>query len=593
MKKTKKNHKIPSGNKKKRKNIIQYLLRSKFWKDSKIGRKYGFALWLTIGVFSISIAISFMMLTFANIRMEDSEEASNRALEIADITTIFHMKGTTIGNYIIDSNPKHLNTYSELEELFLTKEDEVLPLLQSNETKKLLAKIAESDKKLNDLFYETIEPEVRLHRVREYRLGKLQADNIINETVEDLNTLLLTVKEEQQSAVNQASATMKTTLVVLIASLILSAVFGIMCNYYIGRIIARRLNEVVDISNEIAAGNLNAKDISLDNQDEIAELGQATNAMKNKLQSMIKEINGISADVTQKSSELADASSEVASASQQISSTMQELSGGAEEQAGSSSDLSRVMEDYLLKVDGAKTNGESISAMTNDVLQLTISGNSLMKSSQSQMDKINEIMKDSVQRMSGLDTETKEVSKLVGVIQDIANQTNLLALNAAIEAARAGEQGRGFAVVADEVRKLAEQVSYSVNDITNIVTGIQNESSKVALTLQNGYEQVEKGTEQIQMTAQTFEEISNAVDVMTNHVNDITVNLETVANNSVMMNESIENIAAVSEESAAGIEQTSASVTQTNQSIEDISKNVQSLSELAVRLNQMIKAFKI
>ena len=130
-------------------------------------------------------------------------------------------------------------------------------------------------------------------------------------------------------------------------------------------------------------------------------------------------------------------------------------------------------------------------------MALTKEGKDLMNTSTEQMTSIHFIVKDAVQKVDGLSKQTQNISKIVAVIQEIAAQTNLLALNAAIEAARAGEHGKGFAVVADEVRKLAEQVAVSVDDITEIVQKVQLDAKTVTASLENGYGEVEKGTTQI------------------------------------------------------------------------------------------------
>lgn len=361
---------------------------------------------------------------------------------------------------------------------------------------------------------------------------------------------------------------------------------------YVSRI-AKPINKVTEQMNHLADGDLTREHIHIKAKDETGQLANAMNHMQSRLKDLITNVSSASERMASQSEELTQSSSEVKEGSEQVASTMQELATGSETQANSTSELSSAMQNFSKDVEEANEDGERIHEFSNNVLDMTHDGNQLMTSSMEQMTKIDRIVHDAVQKVHGLDTQSQEISKLVSVIKDISEQTNLLALNAAIEAARAGEHGKGFAVVADEVRKLSEQVSESVTDITHIAADIQNESSAVTESLQGGYEEVKEGTSQIEATGERFDGINTAVTDMVENVKSVTERLSAIAASTQQMNSSIEDIAAISEESSAGIEETSASSQQTSASMEEVAKSSNDLASLAEELNTLVGQFKL
>lgn len=374
---------------------------------------------------------------------------------------------------------------------------------------------------------------------------------------------------------------------------ILVALLSALVAYLTARSITKPMNVVMNHMQTIAGGDLSVEPLDVATEDETGQLAAAMNIMQDVLKRTMHKILEDSETLTAHSEELNQAAFEVKSGSEQVATTMQELATGTETQANTASSLSIVMGNFTKKVQDTNKSGEQMSKTSQKVLDMTTEGSRLMDSSNQQMQKIDSIVQDAVGKMAILDNQTKEISDLVSIIQTVADQTNLLALNAAIEAARAGEHGRGFAVVADEVRKLAEQVAVSIADITGFVTTIQAESKKVSDSLQNGYAEVEEGTAQIKTTGKTFNEISRSVTSMVNDIQHISGNLESIAANSELMNGSIEEIAAVSQESAAGVEETSAASQQISSSMEEVSGNSEHLATLAENLSQMVSRFKL
>lgn len=395
----------------------------------------------------------------------------------------------------------------------------------------------------------------------------------------------------QANSMNHGIYVSMRRLIVAASFIVIALAVGI--GLVMGRLIGKPLQGVSSRLAEVARGDLTSEIVETKRKDEIGLLEQATGKMQQELRHIIESVSHATQQVLSASEELTQSTNEVVMGADQIALTMQELASGSESQANYTSDLSENMSVFVSTIEASVSQSENMKDYSSRVRGMTSEGTTLMQDSVSQMTEIDRIVQQSVAGMRTLDTKSGEVSKLITVIEDIAEQTNLLALNAAIEAARAGEQGKGFAVVADEVRKLSEQVSHSVGDITVIVDSMQKESTDAVINLESGYAEVTKGTAQIQKTGETFGQIAASVEQMEETVKDIAEKLAANRAQTIKMQSSVEEIASVSEESAAGIEQTSASAQQSNSTMQEVSASSQELKGLAETLSGLVERFEL
>lgn len=370
-------------------------------------------------------------------------------------------------------------------------------------------------------------------------------------------------------------------------------VLSLILAYLLANNLSKSIQYVMIRMKLISEGKLNLEPLEERGSGEMAALAEATNGMQNQLKAVMISIQESAGHLSDYSDELNQSANEVQSGSEQVALTMQELSIGTESQAHAASDLSANMEVFGLEFQQVSENGEEIDAISKRILQDAGKGIELMSLSSQQMERIHRIVYEAVEKMEKLDKETREISNLVSIIQKVSDQTNLLALNAAIEAARAGEHGRGFAVVADEVRKLSEQVATNVKEITVFVEHILEGSDGVSQSLREGYREVTEGSEQINQTSETFINIDASLNSVVKNITDISEKLHALTGRTNEINVSIGEIASVSEESAAGVEETSAASQQINSTMEEVASNSARIAEEAETLNIMVGLFQI
>ncbi|WP_237562786.1 methyl-accepting chemotaxis protein [Bacillus dakarensis] len=562
------------------------------FKNLKIGWKYGLALVIVVILFGVSTLVTTNLIAGVGEDIEALERRSDRAIKVTEMGSLIRAKSIRMVSYLVEGDPVFVGEYEDRKKQFDSLAAELSDAMDTSEQKRLFEKIIIYDKRINEVFTTSVIPSVENGDIALARSVVSQANIIRTDTVELLDELRAIVNQERDLAVSEAQDSQIKAFNVLLISMVVSILVGGLLVFLVSRSVSRNLQKVVAVSDQIAEGNLDVELLDYDSKDEIGQLTIAINAMAGNLKSMIRKVSQVSETVSSQSEELTQSANEVKAGSEQVAVTMQELAAGSESQANHASNLALLMESFSSEMLEANKNGDQVYESSNRVLGMTTEGTDLMGESVKQMATIDQIVQSAVQKVQGLDTHSQKITKLVSVIHDIANQTNLLALNAAIEAARAGEHGKGFAVVADEVRKLAEQVSISIKDITEIVSNIQKESANVVDSLQEGYKEVEKGTGQIKTTGNTFNEITKAIKEMSGNIKNITNNLATMTTSSNEMGAAIQEIASVSEEAAAGIEQTSASSQQTSSSMEEVAENSEELSKLAEELNGLVRQFK-
>lgn len=550
-------------------------------------------------VFSFSIVITFMALyiVYNYFAIKQSNHATEQIVEqeLQLLTTDYEQAQTidlriaAARGYVLSGDEKYKAIFQDNVARAASNEKQRLAMTSSED----FSKLAEMAKEWNRYI------EQQVFAVYDQGNTELAIQNItkMDATVTTIREGYEGLAEQRKQAINEVGADMivagenKQLIGIVVGILIF--VIAIIVELLSARGISRPIMTLTERMQRMTNGDLSGPPLKIHSKDEVGQLMEATNTMADILNRLLKHIQTVSNDVAAHSEELLQSTSEVKTGTDQIVHTMTEIASGTDELASHTTDVATSMNDFAGKVTSVHQSNKDVQHYSQDVMALTKEGRDLMSSSTKQMGAIQHIVKDAVEQVDGLSKQTQEISKLVTVIQTIATQTNLLALNAAIEAARAGEQGKGFAVVANEVRKLAEQVSYSVEDIKGIVRNIQDGSNRVTTSLEQGYSEVEKGALQNTTTNATFHHIADAIEAIATNIEGMSSELDDVVHNTVTINQSIDEMAAISEQSAAGIQETSATIEQSASSMEEIKHSAEHLAEMAEQLNSLIRRFKL
>ncbi len=351
---------------------------------------------------------------------------------------------------------------------------------------------------------------------------------------------------------------------IVLAGVLTAAVVAVLA-YFFSLALVKPIYPIMARAKEIAEGDLTGDDLAIQNHDELGSLTISINDMSQSLKTLVREASS--------------ASDEVASASMQIAASSAEMSQGMGDQNKQVTQIASAIEQMSASiVEVARKSGEA-AANAEQSGQMAQTGGEVVNQTIEGMQAISEAVSASAASVTELGKRGEQIGAIIEVINDIADQTNLLALNAAIEAARAGEHGRGFAVVADEVRKLADRTTKATEEIAGSIKAIQTETQDAVARMNAGTEQVTRGVDRATEAGQSLQQIVTSATEVSGMIQSIAAAAQQQSAASEQVSRTVQSIGAIAAQAEEGANQAAEAVT--------------GLAQRSANLQSMLSRFRI
>jgi methyl-accepting chemotaxis protein len=415
---------------------------------------------------------------------------------------------------------------------------------------------------------------------------------LLNE-LDHLYTKLIEINGKYAKEANEDNQiSNRNSSIVMISIMVLSIILFVAISWIISRSIYGPLKQIEYLMQKAKNGDLTVHS-DYESRDEIGSLSKSFNEMITQIKSLIMMVRESSDQVAASSEQLMASAEQTNKAAEQIAEASSIMAANGEASVKGTEVVSVSTQQMAIGITNIADSITQVSNHSNVTTEESEKGNVALKKTIDQMGSINETVQSSSGIIKDLGERSSEIEKILAVISGISEQTNLLALNAAIEAARAGEHGKGFAVVADEVRKLAEESRRSAEQITHLIHDIQSSTANAVVSMDKCTTEVQTGLVLINDTGKSFEKIlHSAADVSRQSV-EVSVAVKQLSSSVEQVALGIFDISMKTEESSSGSQTVAAGAEEQLASMEEITASAHSLAKMAEDLQAMVNTFKV
>ncbi|SDO12464.1 methyl-accepting chemotaxis protein [Alkalicoccus daliensis] len=410
--------------------------------------------------------------------------------------------------------------------------------------------------------------------------------------VEDTLELAEIIQGQAEQAGGTVNNIVEQNVIVFIVTIAVILLIGGTVFYFLAAVLSRSLKTVGKTMNEVSKGNLAVSKLKVNSKDELGKMSSAVNNMIDQLQRMLGSVETTADQVAASAEELLASSNETSRATEEISSSIQEVSNGAESQVEQAAENEETVSQISQSVSAITSSVSAVNKASGASSEKAAHGRDVIGKTAAQMEKINDVTNQIDVSVNRLSERSGRIGSIVSLINDVADQTNLLALNAAIEAARAGEHGKGFAVVADEVRKLAEQTTNATSEIGVLIEQIQEDVKLSVTRTKEGKEAVDQGSSYVLEAGLSFSDLTEAIQNVALQMKEVTCAVEEVESGVEQIASRSKETTTVAEQSASYTQNVAASAEEQLASMEEVSASANQLATTAEELQGILKEFK-
>lgn len=531
-----------------------------------------------------------------NVKNTYSDILNDRVAKITEVKDVQYasaMQGVYMRSYVLDPEQGTLDNLKKQQEIISTKADDLSNKFYTENMKQELQIIEQNQEKFlasSQSIIDMVKNDKHDKALEIIDSGIRPANEAIQMSVDKVVDY-----QTEQIKIGQQDAEVKIhkgiTFMITIA--LIALLVAIVCALYITRNIAKPVNALKEAASTIAQGDLTEPDIIVNSKDEIHSLAESFNTMKKSLQSLIANVMSNVEQTTAAAEELTASTDEVATASQDVAKQLEMITEGAHSAAETGKESAVAVEETASSVQMIASSTQEVHGGAIEAQTVAKQGHQTLRTTFKQLKVIQESSTDTKEKIRKLSQQSEKIGNITKVITAITDQTNLLALNAAIEAARAGEHGKGFAVVADEVRKLAEESKKSAEQIVRLTDIIQKDTVDVEQAVELTVSNVNDGVDLIHEAQQSFNAILTSVDTMAQKVEQVSAATQEVSAASEEVAASVQEMAQAADMAASSTETVAAATEEQAATIGEINSVAKSLTSNAIQLQEQVQKFKI
>lgn len=542
----------------------------------------------------VTISISYIQITAVNDSYTDLlDDKAMKAIEIRELQIAVKEEVITMRGHLLMGVDESLQMYNTAASNYEEAYNSLLPKFKLPEYIKMLEDINQLENEFAQ-FTEKVFKLKEQNRNEEYE-ALLSTEG--REIVSKLDAEIAKLSEQQNNILVEGNATnsanvQKTIMLVLVIGII-AVLVGVSIAIFMGRLISKPIVSLASSAKKIAEGDLSADVVTVKSKDEIGDLVGSFNLMTKNLRMVIEQVSMNSSHVASSAEQLTASAEQTSQATDQIATSIQDIATGSDTQVQGANECSTAMKEMTIGIQQVAETSSSVSEAAIETNKEANLGNESLKKMIHQMNNINTAVEDSATVIRKLGDLSQEIGNIIGVITGISDQTNLLALNAAIEAARAGEHGKGFAVVADEVRKLAEQSKESADQIAELINQVQEDTTQAVSLMEVGTKEVVEGKIVVDETGKRFNMILTSIEQVTAQIQEVSAISEEMSASAEEVAASIEEMANIAQYSASNTQNVASASEEQLASMEEITSSASSLSKMAEELQALVSKFKL